>query len=249
VKRRIALAAPLAVLSVALSGGCGGGQPSPVIASSSPSSQRDLEAARRAIAARKSELPTSAFTERVAVQIRFPKGGPGFEGRGAVAVDPGHAMRMIIVGPGGATALDVWITHAKYRFAIPPVDRIERGAVRDAGATKLPVEFFRFWFLRRFEGKVGFADATHVVVRDGDAATSFDRGVFSQGTPFSAERRVGSAAATIAWWPKGSENAPERAEYVGGDGVRVDVRILGREDGVPQAAAFDDPDLAPPETP
>ncbi|MFO0677661.1 MAG: hypothetical protein U0169_14090 [Polyangiaceae bacterium] len=206
-----------------------------------------LATAKAAVAARKADAPKSPYTERVAVRMTFPR-GPTFEGRGAVAVDPGRAMRMILVGPGGATAIDAWVGSERWRIAIPPADRLERGTTGAAGTTKLPVDFFRFWFLRRYEGRVSYADRAHVILTDGDARTTFDAGIYDRAGTYTAVRRVGAASSTITFEPgppsdaAADDHASSHATFVDGTGVRVAVTVLGRESDAPDPAAFVDPD-------
>jgi hypothetical protein len=67
-------------------------------------------------------------------------------------VDPGRALRMILLGPGGATTLDAWVTPEAYRFEVPPIGLLRRGGA--SGDASLPVDFFRQWFLAPFEGRL-----------------------------------------------------------------------------------------------
>ena len=51
-------------------------------------------------------------------------GRPGLQARGAVAMDPAAGdLRMILLGPGGATAIDLWMHGDAYRFVVPALDR------------------------------------------------------------------------------------------------------------------------------
>src|SRR5688572_11639926 len=54
--------------------------------------------------------PDRPYVERVRVAFVEPHTGKRYEGRGAVAVSPDNAARMMLLGPGGTTALDLWVT-------------------------------------------------------------------------------------------------------------------------------------------
>ena len=66
-------------------------------------------------------------TRRIALTLREPRTGRVLSARGAVAILPPRALRMILLGPGGTTALDLWIDGDRYRFAVPAIDLQKRG--------------------------------------------------------------------------------------------------------------------------
>jgi hypothetical protein len=121
--------------------------------------------------------------QNVRISMRDRRTGKAFDGRGAVAVRRDHdeAVRMILLGPGGTTALDVWLTRDAYRLAIPAIDLVRRGRSRvqardsrefsenDAKApdeAPPPIGFLRWWFLAPFEGRLLAAVRDEPGVRD-----------------------------------------------------------------------------------
>jgi hypothetical protein len=112
---------------------------------------------------------------RIALALREPFTGKVMEARGAVALDPPSGLRMILLGPGGTTALDLWARDDRYRFAVPALDLLRRGDARTPRSSRrgLPIDFLRWWLLRPAEGtllwftRVGTED--RFVLRDGGA--------------------------------------------------------------------------------
>ncbi|WP_438014722.1 hypothetical protein WMF18_28000 [Sorangium sp. So ce315] len=143
-------------------------------------------------------------TLRVRLALREPRTGQVLEARGAIAiappavaadgrargagsaaVEPGGALRMILLGPGGTTALDLWTRGDRFRFAVPALDLLKRGdaSTPRASLRGLPVDFLRWWMLHPAEGKLLWyeraASADSFVLRDGDAVIELrvdDRG-------------------------------------------------------------------------
>jgi hypothetical protein len=72
-------------------------------------------------------VPSAIHKQEITIELRDLASGLGFSGRGVVVVQPRHALRMILLGPGGTTAMDVWIRDRKFRVAIPAISRITRG--------------------------------------------------------------------------------------------------------------------------
>src|SRR6185503_11179086 len=114
-------------------------------------------------------------TRKIALSLREPYTGRTLEARGAVAIDPPDALRMILIGPGGTTALDLWVRGDLYRFSVPAIGLLRRGDARasPAGARGLPVEFLRWWMLRPMQGEllwyVRDGATERFLLRDGDA--------------------------------------------------------------------------------
>ena len=88
-------------------------------------------AARQRLAELRATEPTKPFGAVVRVALREPHTGKTFAARGAIAVDPHRALRMVLVGPGGATALDVWATADHWRFEVPAAGLLRRGGRED----------------------------------------------------------------------------------------------------------------------
>src|SRR5882672_3564963 len=84
--------------------------------------QSEWTRAREELAKMRDEAPREPYVELIRVAMREPRSGRVIEGRGAVAVDPRRAVRLVLLGPGGRTALDVWVTAEAWRFAVPALD-------------------------------------------------------------------------------------------------------------------------------
>src|SRR5580704_6974926 len=72
--------------------------------------------------------PSSPWAAGLRITMRDPASGRVVDGRGAIAVAPGRAVRMMLVGAAGATLLDAWVTPTRWRIAVPPLDLVRRGA-------------------------------------------------------------------------------------------------------------------------
>ncbi len=206
-------------------------------------SQTEWDAARAGLTALRASCPTAPFSAVVRVTLREPYTGKRFMGRGALAVDPGRAVRLILLGPGGGTAMDAWVTRERFRFAVPAADILRSGTEDES----LPVGFLRWWFLAPLDGRLLTAVATtgsrRYVLRDRAATVDF----VDDAAP--TPRRVQASRRTLG--------APERLESVGaslapapGDhatyddersGVHVEV-VVESIAGAPDPAAFVDPE-------
>jgi hypothetical protein len=203
-------------------------------------------------------------TLRIAMTIREPLTGQTLQARGALAIAPPHALRMILLGPGGTTALDLWVNGDRFRFAIPAIDLLRRGDASTPRASMrgLPVDFLRWWLLRPASGKllwhVPDRDADRFFLRDGSAL--IDLRVTSQGQ--LTARRTSWAADPSA--PPADDGAsPLRlageelvlATRIGcgpvrytqlSTGLEVAIRCEGQAAGPPDPRAFIDPDAPDP---
>ena len=209
--------------------------------------------ARAEIARLRASAPTSPHITTVRVAFRGP-GGIGFDGRGAIAVAPGRALRMILLGPGGRTALDVWATPERYRLAVPDLGIVERGA--GAAPPHLPLELFREWFLAPLEGRLLAAgtrgERAIYIVRG--ARLTLELGVERHAgapTVHTLETAAGGRTERVTWL-----GPPGRTTLVPGIGERVvfaqpasgldvpvEVEAYGTEPPSPEA--FDEPTDAP----
>ena len=88
--------------------------------------------------------PDKPYVERIRLAIGDPRTGRQYQARGAVAVSPGVAARMILLGPGGTTALDVWVTKERFRFSVPALALEKRGGTEPAAAKGLPIGMLRW---------------------------------------------------------------------------------------------------------
>jgi hypothetical protein len=185
-----------------------------------------------------------AYVERVRLSISDPRTGRQYQARGAVAVSPGRAARMILVGPGGTTALDVWVTKERFRFAVPAIKLEKRGGVDPSEARGLPIGMLRWWFLSPLAGRVLLARSSPAesawVLRDGPATVT----VRSDGRRFVALRREGETLEGIEWLSRGLVPASgEHGRYVEGRfGLRVEVVVEEVLPNEPDPDAFADPD-------
>lgn len=117
----------------------------------------ELEAGPRLSAAElraRARPPTTDVRQTLKISLLEGVSGRGFEGRGALVVRPGQALRMILLGPGGTTAMDVWISGDRFRAAIPALDRVVRGDASTPRSTLrgLPIDLLRRWLVAPFGG-------------------------------------------------------------------------------------------------
>jgi hypothetical protein len=194
-------------------------------------------------------------TRRLALKLREPFTGRLMEARGAVAIAPPAALRMILLGPGGTTALDLWVKGDRFRFSVPALDLLRRG---DAGTPReqtrgLPVDFLKWWLLRPAEGTLLWHERTeradHFVLRDSSAVINLcvadsgallaRRTTWVDGGGDPRDRRVADQETVIAAKPG---CAPVR--YVQAlTGLEIAVTCEGEEtEREPSPRAFEDPD-------
>jgi hypothetical protein len=114
--------------------------------------EADWQEAHARLALLRASAPEHAYGIVIRVSLRARKSGQVFVARGALAVDPHRALRMILLGPGGGTALDAWVTPAAYRLELPALGVLRRGGVSPEPG--LPIDFFRWWFLSPLDGRL-----------------------------------------------------------------------------------------------
>ena len=188
--------------------------------------------------------PDKPYVERIRLAIGDPRTGRQYQARGAVAVSPGRAARMILIGPAGTTALDVWVTKERFRFSVPALKLEKRGGTDPAVAKGLPIGMLRWWFLSPLAGRLLLARSTPAesawILRDGAATVS----VRSDGQRFVALRREGETLEGIEWFSRGLvPQAGEHGRYLEGRfGLRVDVVVEEVLETEPDPDAFTDPD-------
>ena len=203
--------------------------------------------ARALLASLRAQLvPTSATGKRVATTIHEGRTGRTMSARGAIAVRPPGELRMQLVGPAGALAIDVWISGARDRLAVPALDRIERS---DDGATEArpgrPIGFLRWWFLHPLDGELLTAaregERMRLVLRARDGAL-VDALADAGGRTITAVRRTPGDEETVVAHdaPCGDATYASRTAA-----LRVEVRCEG-DAPPPSPRAFDDPDAGRP---
>jgi hypothetical protein len=207
---------------------------------------------RTALDDHRASRPREPWAAGLRVTLREPHTGRVVDGRGAVAVAPGQAVRMILVGGAGATILDAWVTRDRWRVAVPPLDLVRRGGADEAANTAgMPVGFLRWWFLTPLGGTLFAAsDAEggpggHVwLLRDGRAVVELRDGACPGGRLLQATRRLAGRAETVDECRLGDRpRVGDTARYVDeSSGLRVEVAFESIAAEPPDPAAFRDPD-------
>lgn len=113
-----------------------------------------VEASERLAALR--EAASGQRTESVRLELDASYMPSPMTARGAVGVRPPDALRMILVGPGGATAMDLWMGGGRFRFEIPSLGRVLTGEPSSRPETRkgLPVDFLRWWMFEPLGGRL-----------------------------------------------------------------------------------------------
>lgn len=209
-----------------------------------PVSQAEWDRARASLTRVRSRTPRASYVERIRVAFREPRTGKVFAGRGAIAVDPHNALRMILLGPAGTTALDVWATSDRWRFAIPPANVLRRGGAESP--PELPIGFFRSWFLRPYEGQLLTIDRGDLVLRDRAAVLKVSGVLQPSTTPLRVMRREGDTVEWLEVIDRGAHPpVGERVRYrAASTGLEVEVLVESLSPEPADPAAFLDPDGA-----
>jgi hypothetical protein len=161
-----------------------------------------------------------------------------------VAVSPAEqALRMIMLGPAGTTALDLWVCRDRFRFVLPAADLTRRGDAHTPASELrgLPVEFLRWWLLRPLDGQllctVDGEGGRRYLLRDAEAIVDVHAG---QGLGLEVERRTrGDRERVQAAGPGCASVRYDQAST----GIDIVVRCEQLDRArTPTAAAFADPD-------
>ncbi len=182
--------------------------------------------------------------------MRDPHTGKIFQARGALAIDPHHALRMILLGPVGVTTLDAWVTNDHFRFVIPPIALERRGGADAASARGLPVGFFRWWLLHPLDGRLLAAwtreEGPLYLLRNGEDTVLLREARGHAGRErVTAARREDGHIERLDWIGRSptTPHAGDKARYVDGvSGLEVEVLIEALGDQEPDPTAFLDPD-------
>jgi hypothetical protein len=158
---------------------------------------------------------------------------------------------MILLGPGGTTALDLWMSGGRFRFAVPALDLVKRGDLAARARQErrgLPVDFLGFWLLHPADGQLLWyareERRDRLVLRDGDAIVDVvahdDGRIEARRTTWANGERVDDESVAAAHLGC----APVRY-HQGSTGLDVEVRCEGESMGEPAARALADPDGGP----
>lgn len=244
----LGLAASSVLLSSSLCSSCAAAEPRRL----DPATWREVD---QALERERQSSPDRPWAAGVLVTMHEPRLGHTIDGRGAIAVLPRSALRMILVGAAGTTMLDAWVTPERWRVAIPPVGVLRRGgggssvSKREADdPADLPVGFLRWSFFRPLAGTLfgGSVQPGRVqfLLRDGDAVIDVRLGACPRGERRVTTRRVQGRSERL-------EECRESAAVTPGDWVRyedeksglaVDLTIESAAAGPPDQDAFRDPD-------
>jgi len=217
----------------------------------------EWQAARVRLEALRETQPDKPYGIVVRVTLREPRSGRSFVARGALAVDPHRAMRMILLGPGGTTALDAWVTPDAYRFEVPPIGLLDRGG--EGASPALPVAFFRWWFLAPVDGRllasyggpslslVHLAECQgrwFILRRGASTVTLCDGAEAGRAFEMFAMERTGTKEERLSFHGQGLvPHAGDTARYEDArSGVRAEVDVESRDADTPDPVAFLDPD-------
>ena len=202
--------------------------------------QGEWDAGLRKLARIRDALPKKPYTQPITVELSEPYTRRRFEGRGAVGVDPGHAMRMILVGPAGEPALDVWVTRDAWRMSVPAIHLVRRGG-RDA-PDGMPIGFFRSWFIDPLGGHLlAIGPSDDLVVRDDEGGTLDVSDVSFAPRPSAHVRRRKGRATERFGFALGKDGGT--ASYVSeSTKLAVEVKLGPVQNDPPDPQAFEDPE-------
>lgn len=206
--------------------------------------QAEWTVSRERLARMRSELPRVPWVERIQIEVVDPRTGKTFRSRGAVAVSPGKAARLLLLGPGGATALDVWVTKDRFRMDVPALKLQRRGGSDLSAAQGLPIGLLRWWFLSPLDGKLVVARSSQtetLLLLRADSATVTIR---TDGERLLGIRRDAGRLEALEWTGRALRPTKgARGRYVDAESrTRVDVFVEDVLPDEPDPAAFVDPD-------
>ena len=203
-------------------------------------------ALRSALAQERQSRAAQPWSAGVRVTMRESGSGRSIYGRGGLAIAPGTALRMILIGVAGATILDTWATTARWRVAVPPLGLVRRGGADDP--EDLPIGFLRWWFFTPLAGELFAAtfDAGAPVwlLRDKGAVVALRTSVCERGPRLQAIRREQGRGESVDECR--AETRPSVGDHVrysdAMSGLAVDIVVESVSADAPPAEAFADPD-------
>jgi hypothetical protein len=206
---------------------------------------------RDGLEAERAARPRNPWAAGVSMTMREPRSGRTVDGRGAIAVAPGRALRMILVGAAGGTMLDAWVTRTSWRIAVPPSDLVRRGGVEEPA--DLPIGFLRWSFFRPLEGILFGGSAQEggrtFLLRDTDSVLEVRLRTCDRGELIVTTRRARGRTERIEECkaPAGDTSDPSRRSSapVGaprdGDWVRYEDEVSGLHIDLTFASAAGEP--------
>jgi hypothetical protein len=199
-----------------------------------------------ALEAERADRPLRPWAAGVRVSMFEPRTARDMGGRGAIAVAPGRALRMILVGAAGATMLDAWVAVERWRFSLPPAGIVRRGGPEDPA--DLPVGFLRWSLFRPLSGTLvagSLAPQRVFLLREGGIAIEVRFGRCDRGKLVTTTRRGSGRAERIdecrAPAPPHTGDWVRYRDEISGLRVELWVESLS---GEPEEQAFRDPDAA-----
>jgi hypothetical protein len=210
--------------------------------------------ARARLHALRAETSGRPRTIRLALELREPFTGRVMQARGAVALSPPDALRMILLGPGGTTALDLWAKGDRFRFAVPAIDLLRRGDATTPRSSMrgLPVDFLRWWLLDPFGGELLAYERTqgaerfvlreegavvHATVR-ADGSIEAVRETYAEPARGERPRRVDAETVSAEHLGCATVRYAQQSTH-----LSIRVRCEGEErERAPSPRAFEDPD-------
>ena len=236
------------VVAAWLACGCASARAERPLAPGAGVTQAEWSRARERLAWMRSTESLRPYVLELRVAMREPWTGRAIQSRGALAVLPHQAARLVLLGPGGGTMLDMWLTRDKFSFNVPAADFKRKGGADPASAHGLPVGFFRWWFLAPLEGRLLTASQAGAsrtfVLREGGGTITVAESRAAGRVRFVARRREAAELEGIEWSGRGlTPHAGDRARYVqDATGLEVEVLVEAVSPDEPDAAAFLDPD-------
>ncbi len=215
-------------------GGCG----TPPVAAPTRMSAPDTaswRASRKSLAELRAKWGAEPGTMNLAVRLVSHTTGTDMSGRGVVAVDPPESLRMVLLGPGGLTALDLLVRGEHWRLSIPARDKTFRdGQTSEDQSRYLPVRFLRWWLLTPLQGRLVAAwerdGRSEWVLRDDRSVLD----VASLGDRLEVTRRGAATERVVA-----SGGRCGTARYENEDiGLSVEVRCESWRAGRPDPRVF-----------
>ncbi len=195
---------------------------------------------------RASLAPARRETRIVRATLREPRTGFSLAARGALALDPPRSLRLLLLGPGGTTVLDLWMRDDRYSLRLPAANLTKVGdrSTPTSERRALPVDALGALLLTPLRGEL----LDHERLEGG--ARFALRGIDAAGAPVVTIAEVGlsgmwldrrapgervDARVEVGFGPCG------RARYEDASGLVVEVQCETIEADPPPDEAFAEP--------